>query len=252
VTGTKRLAQEAFRRGAELVVVDTSGLVQGRLGRQLKQAKLDLLQPELVLAVERGDELEGVLRLVETGSTAEVIRLRPHPAARVKPAALRRARRAGRFYRHFTGARTFELPSAQVALSHTWLFTGRPVAPHQLRVAASALRTEIIYGEETEDAVHLLARGQRAAPVPSEVRQEFRRPVVVTPAYALQNLLVGLVEQDGNVADVGILQGVHFQRRLLTVLTPLDHVGMIRQVRLGRLRLRPDGSEIGHLKPGDL
>ena len=37
-----------------------------------------------------------------------------------------------------------------------------------------------------------------------------------------------------------------------SVLTPLTHVGMIRQLRLGRLRLRPDGSEIGPVRPGDL
>ena len=79
-----------------------------------------------------------------------------------------------------------------------------------------------------------------------------RNRVVAAPAYVFQNLLVGLVEQDGNVAEIGILQGVQFQRRVLTVLTPLNHVGMIRQVRLGRLRLRPDGSEIGPVRPGDL
>jgi polynucleotide 5'-hydroxyl-kinase GRC3/NOL9 len=253
VTSVRRMADEARRRGAELIVVDTSGLIEGSAARQLKQAKVDLLRPETVIAIQSGRELEGILRLVETGSTAEVIRLSPHPAARPKPPGLRRARRTARFFHRFQRARAFELSTAQVAISHGWLFTGRLVAQHRVKLAAATLQTEVLYAEETEGAVYFLVRRQPSTTAPAALQEEFRgRRLVVTPGYALQNLLVGLVEQDGNVADIGILQGVDFQRRVLTVLTPLNHIGMVRQVRLGRLRLRPDGSEIGHVRPGDL
>jgi polynucleotide 5'-kinase involved in rRNA processing len=127
------------------------------------------------------------------------------------------------------------------------------VAPPRVRFAAAALQTDVLHAEETSDAVNFLVRRSSSGTAPAALQEEFRgRRLVLTPAYVLQNLLVGLVEQDGSLADVAILQGVEFQRRVLTVLTPLNHVGMIRQVRLGRLRLRPDGSEIGPVRPGDL
>jgi polynucleotide 5'-hydroxyl-kinase GRC3/NOL9 len=253
VTGVRRLADEAQRRDAALIVVDTSGLVQGAVARSLKQAKVDLLRPETVLALQAGTELEGVLRLIETASEATVLRLPPYPGARPKPPGLRRARRSARFYHRFERARTFEIPSAQVAISHGWLFNGRSLPPHRLRAVEALLHNELIHAEESEDAVHLLVRRQPPASAAEVLREEVPgRRAVVTPAYMLQNLLVGLVEQDGNLADIGILQGVDFHRRVLTVLTPLNHVGNIHQVRLGRLRLRADGSEIGPVRPGDL
>lgn len=253
VTGIRRLADEARRRETAVLVVDTSGLVEGALARTLKQAKVDTLRPETVLALQAGEEMEGVLRLVESGSTAEVIRLPPYPGVRPKPPGLRRARRAARFYHHLQRARTFEIPSSQVSLSHSWLFNGRTLPAHRQRELAAILQTEPIHSEETVDALYLLVRRPPAPAVVAALQEELRgRRAVVVPAYVFQNLLVGLVEQDGNVADIGILQGVDFQRRLLTILTPLNHIGMIRQVRLGRLRLRPDGSEIGTVRPGDL
>src|SRR2546426_637086 len=91
-TGKSTLARE-------LVVVDTSGLVEGAVARTLKQAKADLLRPDLVLAIEAGRELEGILKLIESGSEAEVLRLARPADARPKPPPLRRARRALRFFR---------------------------------------------------------------------------------------------------------------------------------------------------------
>jgi polynucleotide 5'-hydroxyl-kinase GRC3/NOL9 len=76
--------------------------------------------------------------------------------------------------------------------------------------------------------------------------------VTVTPAVSFRNLLVGLVGEEGHLVDVGLLQGINFERSLFSVLTPARSTAEVRQVHFGRLRVRPDGSEIGHLRPGDL
>jgi len=63
VVGTRRMVDEARHRGAELVIVDTSGLVHGAAALKLKLAKLELLQPTTILALRRGRELDPMLRL---------------------------------------------------------------------------------------------------------------------------------------------------------------------------------------------
>jgi polynucleotide 5'-hydroxyl-kinase GRC3/NOL9 len=71
-----RLAREA----AEIVLVDTSGLVDGEIGRALKLGKIGAVAPDLVVAVERYDELRHIIsRLGDT----PVRHLRP--AAATKP-----------------------------------------------------------------------------------------------------------------------------------------------------------------------
>jgi len=56
----------------------------------------------------------------------------------------------------------------------------------------------------------------------------------------------------GHLADIGLLQGVNFERALFSVLTPARGGAEIGQLLFGRLRVRPDGSEIARLRPSDL
>jgi len=62
VVGAYRLQQKALALGAEVVVVDTTGLVDpAEGGRALKQWKIELLAPSMVIGLQRGRELESTL-----------------------------------------------------------------------------------------------------------------------------------------------------------------------------------------------
>ena len=71
VAGTAKLAREA-RANADLVVVDTTGLVAGLQAQGLKFYKLDLIQPDYVVAFERGGELEPIVGIAKRFTEAEV------------------------------------------------------------------------------------------------------------------------------------------------------------------------------------
>jgi polynucleotide 5'-hydroxyl-kinase GRC3/NOL9 len=252
VVGTKRLVEEARGRGAELVLVDTSGLVAGEIGRTLKLHKIDLLAPDLVVGLQRRAELEPILRLAES-SGVRVERLAPAADARPKPAAFRRARRSARFRRYFEGARLHEVDARAVATAGSWLFTGEALAPRFLRFAERVLGVPVVYGELTPEAVHLVTRGRPDGAGIAALQEEFRRPrVLLTPPHAFQGLLIGLLEPGRLLSAVGTLEAVAFDAARLAVRTPLFSIAAVRQIRFGRLRLRPDGSEIGVVRPGEL
>jgi polynucleotide 5'-hydroxyl-kinase GRC3/NOL9 len=79
VTGARLLLDRARASGAELVVVDTTGLVSGVYGQILKFHKVGLLQPDLVVGLARGQELEPVLGVLRRFYPAEVVSLDVHP-----------------------------------------------------------------------------------------------------------------------------------------------------------------------------
>ena len=81
VVGTGRLLARATAEGADLVVVDTSGLVSGVYGQILKYHKIELLQPDTVVGLQRGEELEPLLGIVQRFFPAEVVVLPVHPSA---------------------------------------------------------------------------------------------------------------------------------------------------------------------------
>lgn len=75
VTSTAKLVARAKREGARLVIVDTTSLVSGIYGQSLKFFKMDLIQPDIVIALERGGELEPVIGIAERFTGAEVLAL---------------------------------------------------------------------------------------------------------------------------------------------------------------------------------
>jgi polynucleotide 5'-hydroxyl-kinase GRC3/NOL9 len=86
VVGTRLLLDEARERGADTVVTDTTGLVSGVYGQLLKFHKIAVLRPDLVVGLERGEELQPLLGVVRRFFAAEVLTLRVH--ADVVPASV--------------------------------------------------------------------------------------------------------------------------------------------------------------------
>lgn len=79
VAGTGKVVGKARELGADFIVVDTSGLVSGVRGQMLKYHKFELIQPDLVVGLKRGEELAPVLGIVQRFFAAQVVVLDVHP-----------------------------------------------------------------------------------------------------------------------------------------------------------------------------
>ncbi len=95
VIGAYRLQQKALALGAETIVMDTTGLVdevQG--GKALKQWKIELLQPSVVIGLQRHRELEPILWPLRRDGRVRSVELpvSPHVAERSREARITRRR----------------------------------------------------------------------------------------------------------------------------------------------------------------
>jgi polynucleotide 5'-hydroxyl-kinase GRC3/NOL9 len=124
VVGAAALVEAARGAGASVIIHDTSGLVdplQG--GVALKLAKIDLLRPETVIAIQREEELEPLLEPLRHCGWLRLHELRPSPAVQPRDPAERRAHRAERFASYFAGARPVVLQWDRLAV---WPCTAAP------------------------------------------------------------------------------------------------------------------------------
>lgn len=103
VVGTARLAQRARESGAEAVVINTSGLVEGPAARALKLHMAVASGVDQVVAIQRDGELEPLLELLEEPGRS-IHRLAPVADLRVRSPVERRRHREARFQAHFRGA----------------------------------------------------------------------------------------------------------------------------------------------------
>jgi polynucleotide 5'-hydroxyl-kinase GRC3/NOL9 len=252
----------AVRRMADLagdcpLVVDTSGFLYGSSARRLNQIEFDLLAPAHVVALQRQGELEGILAPMRR---RDHVRIHTPPIPLVigkKPATFRRQRRAMRFAAYFQSARLHTYSFDEVAFVGAWLGCGTPVAPHLLKYLNEALgpETRVYYGEMSDRHLGLMVSRFVAhdAPVLGPALQTLRAEgVTLTVAPRLKHLLLGLEGANGKMLGLGLLEAIDFRRRSLGVLTPCRAPAAARILHMGSLRVQPDGTEAGALKPGEL
>jgi polynucleotide 5'-hydroxyl-kinase GRC3/NOL9 len=98
-----RLNQRAHADGADLVVVDTSGMVSGIWGQLVKYYKVDMLEPDLVVGLRRGEELEPVLGVLQRFFGVDVVSLPVHPNTTTTSVEQRMEQRERAMARYFDG-----------------------------------------------------------------------------------------------------------------------------------------------------
>jgi polynucleotide 5'-hydroxyl-kinase GRC3/NOL9 len=103
VTALARLHASAREGGADFVVVDTSGLVSGIYGQLVKYHKVEMLRPDLVVGLQRGEELDPVLGVIQRFFSTEVVALGIHPAVVPTSVERRAAHREAAMRSYFAG-----------------------------------------------------------------------------------------------------------------------------------------------------
>ena len=69
---------DVARAGADFVVLDTTGVVSGVVGQTIKYHLMELCAPSLVVAMQRGREMEPTIGMLERFLGARVARSAPH------------------------------------------------------------------------------------------------------------------------------------------------------------------------------
>ena len=124
VEGTVRSVAWARDR-AEVVVVDTTGWVEGPAAVAAKVDKFRRITPQHVVALQWRGEVEPILARLPSGII--VHRVSPSPRVRTRSRDVRRATRAMRFRRYFAQARPHTLDLTALPAGRAVLHYGREV-----------------------------------------------------------------------------------------------------------------------------
>jgi len=222
VLGTRRMAEAAK---GEFVLIDTTGLVQGR-GRDLKGFQIDSLQPDALVCLERGEELAPIRHAARH---CHILRLPPSRLAATKSPNARRRAREQAFQSHFRGARELSLDLERLIVQRSSLFNGQQVDDPRF-----------LYAEQLPD--RLVAVAEASAPAALE-------GVHVLPRQFADQLLCGVADGTGSCLGLGLVVAIDFARGTLALYTPVPK-RRIRIVQFGDIYLDREGRELHHGRLG--
>lgn len=117
ITCAARLLEAARKAEAPVVIHDTTGLVEpARGGIHLKLAKIDLLRPKVLFALQRYQELKTLLLPLRRRRRILVLEFSPSPAAQQRDTSVRKAHRAAQFAQYFTNSSQLRVNWTQFAV----------------------------------------------------------------------------------------------------------------------------------------
>ena len=122
LTGVK-LAFDAAMAACDKVIGDTTGLIARGPGFALKVHKVDLVRPDVIVALQQSGELEHILGVWKASKSPFILRIRPR-MAKIKTREQRFRHREALFRAYFEGARIRTIRWREVGL--------RNVSPDQL------------------------------------------------------------------------------------------------------------------------
>jgi polynucleotide 5'-hydroxyl-kinase GRC3/NOL9 len=134
------------RKASEITLVDTTGLVSGKLGKILKTGKIKRITPDHIIAVCRGQELEHIL---ESARGVTIHRIRRSMNAKTRGRAARIRYRYGRLRDYFKKA-----PLVRLVVDEgnaRFFYRSRPFSPENL----TAPKGTIIGLNRYEDTIGL-------------------------------------------------------------------------------------------------
>lgn len=115
VVGAKIIFDKA-KLFADKVVIDTTGLIDGVTGRALKWNLIDLIRPDLLLALQREKELEHILEVYREAEAPIVHRLSVPGGVKQRTKAERASYRKGKFSAYFKDSKPLRLSWNRVGI----------------------------------------------------------------------------------------------------------------------------------------
>lgn len=110
LVGAKRLLERALASGSRAVIIDSPGYIHDDVAIEFHLYLIDLLQPDHLVAIQEGDELEPILAHFRGHPGMVSHRFPPSPLARARGSGERTRYRDGKFREYFFGATLQELP----------------------------------------------------------------------------------------------------------------------------------------------
>ena len=237
VVGTQKMVQKALYLGAELVLVDTTGLVSGMVARKLKGFKIEAIRPNHLVALQKGGEVEHIVKGWEKTSWLRIYRLPPSPMATPRSFEERKENRERKLKGHFADSQLYELPIENIAFRNSPIFSSLPLHPSVFLRFETKLGAKILWGEGDRWGLTLVVRGEQGAYSTYFLEKEIGRRINIIREEELINRYAGIMDAVGEYVDVCVLKEIDFSGNKLKILTPLKDVGKIATLSLGSLKI---------------
>ncbi len=243
VAAVKELVEEAERRGADTVVVDTDGWVSGMGAVGYKLALIRSLQPAKVVLVGPGLEpLAGILSKtsIETYTVGSPARRRERSREE------RRILRAEGYRRYLEGGETVRINALEAPVLGSCVFSGTLLPPEEVEAVSTILGVRVLRASRLPGMLAVAAESRPSREALSKLRDAYPgvHVHVVSPSDA-KGLLVAVTDRSLRELGPGLVVSVDYESGTILVRTRYSEGA--EGIIVGRVKLDENYVEVGRI-----
>lgn len=237
LTGLVEMLHKA-EKDADALIIDTTGWVQGDGGRAIKKAKLDIVQPDKVILMQRGSELE---HLVKHLPASKIVRLPVSKKASSTSQMDRKELRELVSRRYFVNSKVFEVPFKQVYTDRSYFLSGTKI---ELEGTLHAERLSAWEGTLIFTSGPLMPEMMKNWPKDLGMQR-------LCIAGQEKGLMIALLDEQQNMLAIARLEEFDFLRDNFRIRSNYrGDLGKIKGIQFGSLKITETGNEAGFIEPG--
>jgi polynucleotide 5'-hydroxyl-kinase GRC3/NOL9 len=240
-SGITKMIEKALKLGAELVIVNTDGWVEGEDAVRYKLALAKRIKPSMLIGIQEQSELTFLL-----GALPEVqsVAVESSPAVRKRDRDERKLLRELGYKKYLKGAAVLSFPLNWVKVSGVPFGSGSPPSRSRVDKIVEQIGTHPLYCEETPNTVFIaLSREQWAdEEIAKTLEGTLNRKVKIVWEGDEKGLLVGVNDKDDRFLGIGIVEEMDYERQVLKVCTNVKKG--ITSINVGQIKLDKSGKEL--------
>jgi polynucleotide 5'-hydroxyl-kinase GRC3/NOL9 len=240
IVGTKRLVERAQRLDADQVIIDTCGFISADGGRLLKQYQIDLVDPDMVVCLQRDQECEPILLALRYRRRPRILRLRASHACRRRSVEERRRHREQAVRRYFGRPRIVTLAWDDLNLVEAPIGRGTGLEVEGDGHLRHLKTPDMLWAEQQGGELHVVLRSRLSPDAVAALARAVGMRIRIWLVEELHGTLLGLLDEAGEAIGIGILQQLDFASHRLEVYAA-EGVEGIRGVHWSRTRMGPSG-----------
>ncbi len=244
ITGIDKLTTYAVTK-TDFLIIDTTGWVQGDGGRQVKQSKIDIIQPDIIILLQRDKELEHLVRTVHPDN---VFRLPVSKKASNTSQGDRKTLRELVSINYFKDSKSYSVSLDKIKTERSYFKSGYELKLDNKKVEyaerLSAWEGILAFVTEflTPDELGELKKAHSVFNI-----RQFK---LGTEKY----LTVALLDKNRRALGLGNIEKFDFNKKSIILHSPIsdDDFKKVEIIQFGSNRTDFSGKEMGFISPGSL
>jgi polynucleotide 5'-hydroxyl-kinase GRC3/NOL9 len=240
VVGTKCMVDRAQTLEVDQVIIDTCGFVSAEGGQALKHYQIGLVNPDVVVCLQRAQECESILLAFRYRQRPRILRFQASRACRRRSMEERRLQRQRALQRYFARPKIVTLSWDDINLVEVPMGGGVPVDVGRDFHHEHSSLPELLWAERRDGELHLITRSRPFPGAVAELERAAGMRIRTWLAEELHGTLLGLLDEAGKGLGIGVLRHIHIARHHIEVLTA-EGVEGILGIQWSRTRMGPNG-----------